>query len=79
MGERSWGSDKLEAERECGVTIDSSLWTFETSKYYMTIIDAPGRRDLSKNTMTSTSQDDCAILIVAAGAGEFEAGISKNG
>lgn len=26
-----------------------------------------------------TSQADCAVLIVAAGTGEFEAGISKNG
>lgn len=26
-----------------------------------------------------TSQADCAVLIVAAGVGEFEAGISKNG
>ena len=29
--------------------------------------------------ITGTSQDDCAVLIVAAGVGEFEAGISKNG
>ena len=29
--------------------------------------------------MTGTSQADCAVLIVAAGVGEFEAGISKNG
>ena len=28
---------------------------------------------------TSTSQTDCAVLIVAAGIAEFEAGISKNG
>ena len=28
---------------------------------------------------TGTSQADCAVLIVAAGTGEFEAGISKNG
>ncbi|KAK1327293.1 hypothetical protein QTO34_015001 [Cnephaeus nilssonii] len=26
-----------------------------------------------------TSQADCAVLIVAAGVGEFQAGISKNG
>ena len=26
-----------------------------------------------------TSQADCAVLIVAAGVGEFETGISKNG
>jgi len=29
--------------------------------------------------ITGTSQADCAVLVVAAGTGEFEAGISKNG
>ena len=29
--------------------------------------------------MTGASQADCAVLIISAGVGEFEAGISKNG
>lgn len=75
----AWVLDKLKAERERGITIQITLNKFETPKYHCTIIDAPGHRDFIKNMITGTSQADLAVLMISSQAGEFEAGISKEG
>ncbi|KAM8728500.1 LOW QUALITY PROTEIN: elongation factor 1-alpha-like [Acanthopagrus schlegelii] len=75
----AWVLDKLKVECKRGITIITNikLRKFETEKYYITIIDAPGHHDFIKNMITGTSQADCTFLVVAAGTGEFEVGISK--
>ncbi|MCW4022178.1 MAG: translation elongation factor EF-1 subunit alpha [archaeon] len=75
----AWVLDKLKEERERGMTIDVAYLKFETPKYEFTIIDAPGHRDFVKNMITGASQSDCAILLISAKRGEFEAGIGSGG
>jgi sulfate adenylyltransferase subunit 1 (EFTu-like GTPase family) len=43
---------KLKVQCNYSITSDISQWKFETSMYYMTIIDAPGHTDFMKNMIT---------------------------
>lgn len=75
----AWVWDKLRIECDYVTTTDSALWKLKTSKYEVTSTDTRGHRDCIKNMITGTTQADSAVLIVAAGVKEFEAGTSRNG
>jgi len=61
--------DSMQAERDQGITIDTSQIWFHTPKRDYTIIDAPGHKEFLKNMVTGAAQSDAAVLIVDADEG----------
>lgn len=61
--------DSLKAERDQGVTIDTSqIWFRHNDRQYV-IIDAPGHREFIRNMVTGASNADAALLMIDADQG----------
>jgi bifunctional enzyme CysN/CysC len=61
--------DSLKAERDQGVTIDTSqIWFRHNARQYV-IIDAPGHREFIRNMVTGASNADAALLMIDADQG----------
>lgn len=67
----SWVFDKIKVEYEHGVTIVIALEKFETTKQYLTVIDAPGHCDFIKNMIS-------IVLILDFVTSGFEVNVSKD-
>jgi len=64
--------DALQAERDQGITIDTSQLYFHTGQRPVLIIDAPGHKEFLKNMVTGAASAEAAVLVIDADEGVQE-------
>lgn len=70
--EWSFVMDALQAERDQGITIDTTQVRFSTEKRGYVIIDAPGHKEFLKNMVTGAASAEGALLVIDAVEGVLE-------
>ncbi len=64
--------DAMQAERDQGITIDTSQIRFRTASREYVLIDAPGHREFLKNMVSGAAGADAVVLVVDAREGAQE-------
>ena len=56
--------DALQAERDQGITIDTTQVFFNSKKRSYLIIDAPGHKEFLKNMISGAAQADAGVVVI---------------
>ncbi len=62
--QRAATSDWLELEKQRGISVSSTLLTFDYEGYQVNLLDTPGHHDFSEDTYRTLMAADCAVMVI---------------
>jgi peptide chain release factor 3 len=68
-GQRSTRSDWMEIEQQRGISISSSVMTFEHDGLTFNLLDTPGHSDFSEDTYRTLTAVDAAVMVIDVAKG----------
>ena len=67
--QRSVTSDWMELEKQRGISVSSTVLTFEFEGYQVNLLDTPGHHDFSEDTYRTLMAADCAVMVIDVAKG----------
>ena len=62
-------SEWMKVERERGISVASSVMTYEYDGYTFNLLDTPGHEDFSEDTYRTLTAVDSAVMVIDAAKG----------
>ncbi len=62
-------SDWMEIEKQRGISVTSSVMSFEHQGYHITLLDTPGHQDFSEDTYRTLTAVDSALMLIDGAKG----------
>ncbi|SLN10910.1 peptide chain release factor 3 [Oceanibacterium hippocampi] len=62
-------SDWMEIERKRGISVTTSVMTFEAGEHVFNLLDTPGHEDFSEDTYRTLTAVDSAVMVIDAAKG----------